>query len=285
MIDPVQAFPSAMERFAKVSPLRDGAYRHFVCPVHDDSRPSAYAYVHPESRMLVLKCYKGCRHKQIMDAVGLRRKDIHMESKGAIRWQTDSVYYYHHADRSIAFRVLRIHGYDGEERVTKRFVQQHPVDARNWEDGVEGIQKPLYKLPELIAETKDGSCARTIYFVEGEKKADLLISIGLTSTTLSGGCNAHLEPHHLPYLAGQRVVFCLDHDEYGVRWAEQILFVCCTSPSPPDSISIMRFEDLPRHGDIADWIESKQSEGVADEDIRHELLMRSFKLPKIKVGL
>lgn len=50
-----------------------------------------------------------------------------------------------------------------------------------------------------------------------------------------------------------------------------------------ESVSIMRFEELPEGGDIADLIESQQNDGLADEDIRQEILARSFGLAKVIV--
>ena len=283
MLDPLHNFPSVFDRLEKVSALQNGYIRRFRCPAHDDSHPSGWAFVHRESEMLVLKCHRGCRMQAIMMAVGLKRKDIHMSTKTDLKWILHSTFYYCHADGSMAFRVKRFHGMDGDERVVKKFIQQKPSrDGRGWDDGVDGIIKPLYRLPELMEAATD-KIDRAVYFVEGEIKCDLLRSIGFVSTTFAGGSNAVFEPYNAVYLGGRRIVLCLDNDATGQRWAEAVTFKLLTAREPPKLLAIMMFPELAEKGDVGDWIEERQERGIADEDIRDELLERAVRLPKVMI--
>lgn len=281
MLDPCQLFPAVMERFEYVSPVKAHGIRWFRCPAHADHAPSGWCFVHQQSKMLVLKCFRGCGMLVIMQAMGLSRKDVHMETKSELKWIKHAHYDYRYADNSIAFRVVRLHGMDGDERVAKRFMQQRPLGDNKWKDDIEGVIRPLYRLPELIAgfSTK---MDRPIFFVEGEGKCDLVRSIGLLATSMNNGSNARLEEQQATVLRNRRLVLCQDNDDEGRKWAERLLFALAMQPQRPRSVAIMTFDELERHGDIGDFIAKRQNDSVADEDVKWELLQRMQGAKEIK---
>ena len=67
-------------------------------------------------------------------------------------------------------------------------------------------KKPLYQLPLI----KD---AEIVFWVEGEKKVDALVELGLVATT-SGGATSHDGADFEP-LRGKRVIVWADFDESG----------------------------------------------------------------------
>jgi hypothetical protein len=95
---------------------------------------------------------------------------------------------------------------------------------------LEGVARVPYQLPLLLA----GIAAKeTIYFVEGEKCADALISEGLVATTRSEGANANLSDDFLDWFRGaQEIVVCADCDVSGrqaaAKRASQLGGFCTT---------------------------------------------------------
>lgn len=277
MLDPCQQFPGVMDRLEKVSALKADGIRWFRCPAHKDDSPSGWCFIHPQSRMLVLKCFKGCQQIVIMRSVGISRKDIHMSSTNSLKWIKFAHYDYRHADSTVAFRVVRLHGMDGQERVAKKFIQQKPIGGGKWEDNIDGVIRPLYRLPELLKCEVDD----TVFFVEGEGKCDKVRSLGIPAVTLNGGAQASLDEYQACPLHGRRIVLSLDNDEYGQRWAERISYSLMTQARRPRSLSIMTFSELQKGDDVADWIDARRKSGSDDGQIRFDLLRRSNWLREI----
>lgn len=272
MLDPCQLFPNVMERFDYVSPPKANGIRWFKCPAHPDHSPSGWAFVHQQSKMLVLKCFRGCGMLVIMQAMGLSRKDVHMETKSELRWIKHAHYDYRYADGRIAFRVVRLHAMDGDEYVKKSFVQQQPLGDGRWADNIKGVVRPLYRLPELLSGL-NAKMDRPIFFVEGEGKCDLVRSIGLLATSMNNGANARLEEQQATVLKYQRLVLCQDNDDDGRKWVEGLLYSLAMQPERPRSVAIMTFDEFERHGDVGDFI-LKLKDGNTKEGIRWELMKR-----------
>ena len=74
-------------------------------------------------------------------------------------------------------------------------------------------KKPLYQLPLIKG-------ADTVFWVEGEKKVDALVGLGLVATT-SGGATSHSGADFEP-LRGKRVIVWADFDESGKDHAEAV---------------------------------------------------------------
>ncbi len=86
------------------------------------------------------------------------------------------------------------------------------MEGGQWVKNLNGLQRPLYRLPELLAAIGQGI---PLYWVEGERDADTLIGLGLVSTTL-GGSNDKLQAHHLKHIpAGCTFIVLGDNDEPG----------------------------------------------------------------------
>jgi replicative DNA helicase len=63
--------------------------------------------------------------------------------------------------------------------------------------------------------------AEEIFFVEGEKDADVLASQGVLATTIAGGANAPWHPDFTESLTGKRVIFLPDNDPPGKQFASR----------------------------------------------------------------
>jgi 5S rRNA maturation endonuclease (ribonuclease M5) len=128
-------------------------------------------------------------------------------------------------------------------------------------------KKPLYQLPLI----KD---AETIFWVEGERKVDVLVELGLVATT-SGGATSHEGADFEP-LRGKRVIIWADFDESGKSHAKAVKSIleainCEVLQIDVDSLN------LPPKGDVVDWIEANR--GATKQDIlRLPLLSKEAKV-------
>jgi len=110
-------------------------------------------------------------------------------------------------------------------------------------------KKPLYQLPLV----KD---AETIYWVEGEKKVDALIELGLVATT-SGSATSHDGADFDP-LMGKRIVIWADFDESGKAHADAVKNILEKLNCGVTLIDVDRL-NLPVKGDVVDWLQTNPS--------------------------
>ena len=117
----------------------------------------------------------------------------------------EAAYAYHDADGTLLHWVIR---YD-----PKSFSQCRPDPAnpkrRIW--NMDGVKQIPFQLPELLAAIKQG---RTIYIVEGEKKATRLRALGLPATCCRGGAGKWCDELN-QYLKDADVVILPDNDDTG----------------------------------------------------------------------
>ncbi len=84
-------------------------------------------------------------------------------------------------------------------------------------------QRPLYRLPEVLAAARAGG---RVLVVEGEKDAEALAAVGAVATCNPGGADngsgGKWRPEHTAALAGAAVVIVADRDAAGYRHAEYV---------------------------------------------------------------
>lgn len=132
-------------------------------------------------------------------------------------------------------------------------------------------KKPLYQLPLI----KD---ADTVFWVEGEKKVDALVGLGLVATT-SGGATSHDGADFEP-LRGKRVIVWADFDESGKTHAEAVKAILGGLNCEVIAIDVERL-NLPVKGDVVDWLEMNPS--ATKEDVLALPLMQQEK--KVEQGV
>jgi putative DNA primase/helicase len=131
-----------------------------------------------------------------------------------------------------------------------RFVQRRPDPSNQsgWKWSVKDIpveQRPLYRLPELIA-----SNAEFLFICEGEKDADNLAAKGLIATTNVGGAGKW-RPEYGVHFAGRHVVVLPDCDLAGRNHAAT---VAASLAGVAASVRILELPDLQPKGDVSDWL-------------------------------
>jgi putative DNA primase/helicase len=281
------------------------------CPAHED-RKASLSVSETDDGIVLLKCHAGCDTDQIVEAIGLKLRDLFPEQPD---W----------AARRIA-RNGRSHGKPRAERpppraerplgegqtfatardalaALDRQLGRHscywtytdstgsptgivvrwdrpegktirPVSRRGdgWVIGAMPEPRPLYRLPEVLA----AEAAQPVLVVEGEKAAVAAQSIGFTSTTSSGGSQAAAKTDWSP-LAGKEVWILPDNDAPGRKYAETVANILAKL-SPAPAVRVVELPGLPEGGDIADWVDA-HGNTASPEQLRAELeeLARSAK--------
>ena len=190
---------------------RNGAGWSARCPGDDKNRASLSISVGDDDRVLV-KFYAGCEFPDIVKSAGLKTGDFFGpgDNNGQPRSkQIVATYDYHDADGALVFQVVRME--------PKGFPQRRPDGAGGWIWNLKGVQRVLYRLPELLA-ADPGSW---VLIPEGEKDAGRLADLGCIATTNPGGAGKWRVAYDKP-LAGRRVAILPDHDEPGCKHADEV---------------------------------------------------------------
>jgi hypothetical protein len=128
-----------------------------------------------------------------------------------------------------------------------------PFFKRNgseWAAGIELNPRPLFGLDKLATHPKD----KAVFIVEGEKSAAALHSMGLCAVSSLGGSQAGKHADWTP-LNGFKVVYILpDNDAAGEHYAQDVYRALTALESPP-TVKILRLAELPKAGDIVDWLQ------------------------------
>ena len=156
-------------------------------------------------------------------------------------------YPYRKEDGTVWFEVVRFE--------PKTFKQRIPVGNGEYQWGLGGRVPILYRLPELIKGPDP------VFICEGEKDADCLADLGLTSTTCPMGAGKwRVSFNH--YLKNREVVILPDNDEPGRKHSEKIansLHIIAAS------LKIVSLPELPEHGDVSDYLDSRTKEEFLNE--------------------
>ena len=205
-----------LSRFQRVRRSGTGIWKWAAaCPCRQDDRNPSCNIGQTASGQIVFKCHREpdpCTQEEICDAIGMPPDDLRPNAppSGAQRREE---YDYVDVEGRPVLRVVRLSGGG-----SKRFWQEH-YENGNWETGaVPEDERPLYHLPEVLAQVRDGG---TVYVVEGEKDVHTLQGMGVVATTNSGGAGRWL-PHHTQSLAGADVVVIADKDEAGLSHALKV---------------------------------------------------------------
>lgn len=151
-------------------------------------------------------------------------------------------YTYHDAAGAVAFQVVRYY-----KDNKKLFFQRHPDGRGGWINGMAGVDRVLYHLPDVTEAIKAG---KPIYVVEGEKDADALRARGLVATTNPQGAGKWNDRYSAA-LTGATVYVIPDNDEPGRAHARTV--AQCTR-GVARSVRVVDLPDVPEKGDVSDWL-------------------------------
>lgn len=148
----------------------------------------------------------GCDTKNILAAVGLTEKDLfnNMQEKPHVVAE----YIYTDENKKPLYKVMRYE--------PKNFIQAK-YNNGNWVFKMNDVRYVLYNLPKVIE-------SDVVYFVEGEKDADNLNSIGLVATTTVSGASSFNKRalEYVKFLKNKQIFIIPDNDKAGYKYAENI---------------------------------------------------------------
>ncbi|WP_372734886.1 hypothetical protein [Nocardioides sp.] len=156
------------------------------CPVHTDDTASLHV-TGIEGQVLVY-CHAGCDTGEILTELGLTKRDLFDDGKGATYTYDDG-----------------------------RKVHRSP-DKKFHQSGQKGKVASLYRLGKVKEAVELGL---PVYLVEGEKDVHSLEKHGYVATTAPMGSNNFRKVDVKP-LTGAVVVAVRDNDEAGEKWAGQV---------------------------------------------------------------
>ena len=180
-----------------------------LCPSHQDRIPSLSVGAGNEGRVL-LNCHVGCAIDEILGTLGLSKPDLFASPNGGGRSEQAVEYIYLGRDGKPVMKVVKKPG--------KRFSQARPDGEDGWLWNLQGVDRVLYRLPEVLAAVAAGE---RIYIAEGEKDVHALEGAGVVATTNPGGAGKW-RSEYSEALAGADVVVIADRDEPGRRHAEEV---------------------------------------------------------------
>lgn len=243
-----------LARLTKVK--RSGEGWLACCPAHEDKTPSLVVSQGRDGR-IVVHCHAGCAPEAVVGAIGLTVSDLF--PPGSSRAQPLRIepptptrerpamahaYDYRDANGQLVFQVCRL--------VPKGFRQRRPDDQGNWIYELGDIERPLYRLPEVIEAVAQG---KRVWIVEGEKDADALASAypgGGVATTNPGGAGKWRESMSRVLAKAPDVVILPDNDDTGRTHAEQ---VAASLTAQGATVRVVQLPDIPPKGDVSDWLE------------------------------
>ena len=157
-----------------------------------------------------------------------------------------ATYDYHDQHGQLLFQVVR---YD-----PKDFRQRRPDGSGGWIWKLDGVDRVLYRLPELL----QAAPYATVFICEGEKDCNALHDRGLIATTNPGGAGKWL-PSMSEHLRDRNVVILPDNDDAGEKHADD---VARALQGIAKSVRVLRLPGLPDKGDLSDWLAAG---GTAEE--------------------
>ena len=148
-------------------------------------------------------------------------------------------YDYVNADGQLLFQVVRYE--------PKDFRQRRPDGKGGWIWKMDGVEKVLYRLPQVIAAIAD---TRLVFVAEGEKGVAAIERLGFTGTCSPGGAGKW-RGEYSPWLRDADVILLGDNDDAGRKHVEQVAGFL---RGIAGRVRVLALPGLPEKGDVADWI-------------------------------
>ncbi len=151
-----------------------------------------------------------------------------------------AIYDYCDEKGNLLFQVVRFD--------PKDFRQRRPNGKGGFTWGLGDTRRVLYRLPELVKAHPE----ETIFLAEGERDVDNLVKLGCVATTSPMGAG-NWRSEYNGYFRDRQVVILPDNDEAGRKYAQQVAEGIYGAGA---DVTILELPDLPKKGDISDWIDA-----------------------------
>jgi hypothetical protein len=223
-----------------------------------------------EPAIYVHRLHGDCDCGQVHGAPTVERPRAKSSGKDDLDWKNISEYIYRDVSREPVFRVVRNEAPNPKgSKPVKRFSQSRYIGEGRYDLGIEGVERVLYHLPELL----ESDPALPVFIPEGEKCVEALEALTCVSTTSSGGAGkwSHT-PNAREALRGRNVIILPDHDGpntekpheayKGQRHAKEI---ANDLEGVAASVRVLELPGLPITGDVVDWLAAGGTKAQLDE--------------------
>lgn len=160
-------------------------------------------------------------------------------------------YDYRQENGALAYQVCRFEWPEpaSEKGRGKHFLQRIPDDKKRhgWTYKTKGMEWLPYRLGELRDDIDQGL---EIFFVEGEKKVDMLRDLGIPATCNHGG-SGKFPAELVDHFRGAKVCLLPDNDEPGRKHVE---LVARRIRKTAERVRILEIPGLPPKGGVDDWL-------------------------------
>lgn len=233
--------------------IGSGNKRTAKCPFHEDGSPSFSV----DLAQGLWHCHAGCGGGSVIDLVarfdGTTAKDLlrqpskwkppieaprqpaRQSDPNAPRPTIDKIYSYQNELGEEVYQAIRLN--------PKSFRQRHSDGKGGWLWSMEGVNRVLYRLPEVLK-------AQTVAIAEGEKDVATLVSIGLCATCNVGGAGKWLDGY-TESLKGKDVLIFGDNDKAG---QDHVKLVFDSIAGHAKSVKIIKVP--PTFKDVTEYVES-----------------------------
>ena len=233
---------------------REGREIRFLCPAHDDRNPSA-RWSAAKRAWVCDACKAGGDWRDLAERLGVSAREEGVRARGG--GEVEAVYRYRDAGGEVVYEVVR--------KRPKGFACRRPAGPDRWIWNLQGVERVLYRLPEVLAAVGRGE---RIFVVEGEKDADALAALGLAATTNAGGAGKWRAGYGAA-LRGARVAVVPDNDEAGRAHGRR---VAAALAAVAGEVAMVELAGLPEKGDVSDWIAGRPREGAGSAELAREML-------------
>lgn len=231
------------------------------CPAHTDN-VNSLSVTEDEEKILIY-CHAGCNWKEILDAMGLRAKDLFVtepygehfnEGRASVMEQPEAIYDYHNEDGSLEFQVVRYPG--------KKF-RQRRLTEEGWTWNLDGVKKVPYRLPDLLSPSSAGVLVSDpLFIVEGEKDVETLYDMGYRATCFPGGAGkGKFLARYVKYFIEEQVIIIPDDDDPGIAYADEILDALTGVAASAKIVRTTKGKDITEHIENGGMIDALLKEG------------------------
>jgi hypothetical protein len=234
----------------QLAPKRGGARTELYgkCPLHKDNNPSWR--MKPADRTWYCDpCGKGgdifelvrrIQNCGFTDAVKSLTNQLSLGEQSGRPPRIAATYDYKNENGELHYQVVRLE--------PKGFYQRRPDGNGGWINSLDGVQRVLYHLPELL--DNQFWPERGVFVCEGEKDVDALTKLELLATTNAGGAGKWSDEYNLA-LAYYPVSILPDNDESGRKHAIEVASSLLSSGI---EVRVLKLPGLPPKGDVSDWL-------------------------------
>jgi hypothetical protein len=223
-----------------------------LCPAHDDHKQSLSISV-GRNGSIVVNCHAGCETTAVLEAVGLKMKDLYPDKvKTSSKAKVIETYDYRSDNGALLAQKLR--------KADKSFSWRQPDGRKQW----------IYKKPQVpLLYNLSALQADTIYIVEGEKDVQTLKRFGKAAVSAADGAGGEGKwpASFNDCFRRKAVVIIQDNDVVGKAFAIDVannLYGIARSLKLLDLTKI--YPDLPEHGDISDLVDNWGERTIVEID-------------------